>query len=81
VPLHYHALLKYKHPPAPQVVEDLWKARAGDALVEDYHSGGGGGGAALYMAKMFPYDDTQYDLGGLEHFSCADDRPIRGSIN
>jgi hypothetical protein len=59
--LHYHALLKYQSVPAPEAVEALWKSNAGDAQVEVY---GSGGGAAWYLAKMFPYEDTHYDLGG-----------------
>jgi len=65
IPLHYHALLKYRNVPAPEDVAALWKARAGDAKVEAYNCGGG---AAWYMAKMFPYGDARYDMGGLEHF-------------
>jgi hypothetical protein len=63
-PLHYHALLKYKHVPAAEAVAGLWKTKAGDARVEAYDPGG----AAWYIAKMFPYEDTRYDMGGLEHF-------------
>ena len=66
IPLHYHALLKYQHVPAPDEVAGLWRSRAGDAKVEAYDAGGG---AAYYIAKMFPYEDTRYDLGGLEHFA------------
>jgi hypothetical protein len=66
IPLHYHALLKYQHAPAPEAVASLWKSRAGDAKVEAYDCGGG---AACYIAKMFPYEDTRYDVGGLEHFA------------
>lgn len=65
IPLHFHSLLKYQHVPAPEAVEALWKSKAGDAQVEPY---GSGGGAAWYLAKMFPYEDTHYDLGGLEYF-------------
>ena len=65
IPLHFHSLLKYQHVPAPEAVEALWKSRAGDAQVEAY---GSGGGAAWYLAKMFPYEDTRYDLGGLKYF-------------
>jgi len=66
IPLHYHALLKNKNVPAPEAVASLWKSKAGDAQVEAYeHSGG----AAWYIAKMFPYEDTRYDLGGLEQFT------------
>jgi hypothetical protein len=75
IPLHYHALLKYQNVPAPEAVAAVWKSRAGDAKVEVY---GSGGGAAYYIAKMFPYADTKYDLGGLEHFA-GEDFPIRGS--
>jgi hypothetical protein len=78
VPLHFHALLKYKHVPSPKAVEDLWKAKAGDALVEDYRSGGG---ASFYIAKMIPYDGTGYDMGGLEYFPRLEGSPIRGSNN
>jgi hypothetical protein len=37
-----------------------------------------GGGAPYYIAKMFPYEDTRYDIGGLEHFarSQKSDRPL-----
>lgn len=65
--MHFHALLKYQNVPAPEAVAALWKSRAGDAKVE---VNGSGGGAAWYVAKMFPYEDTRYDLGGLEHFAC-----------
>jgi hypothetical protein len=65
VPLHFHSLLKYQHVPAPEAVAALWKSKAGDAQVEAY---GSGGGAAWNIAKMFPYEDTKYDIGGLEHF-------------
>ena len=82
VPLHFQALLKYWKRPKPEVVEALWKARAGDAQVEAYLRGGAsGGGAAWYLAKQFPYEDTRYDLGGLDHFGRLDDLPIRGSNN
>ena len=67
IPLHCHALLKYQNVPAPEAVAALWKSRAGDAKVEVY---GSGGGAAYYLAKMFPHEDTHYDLGGLERFTC-----------
>jgi hypothetical protein len=66
IPLHYHALLKYQNVPAPEAVAGLWKSRAGDAKVEIYDAARG---AAWYLAKMFPYEDTRYDLGGLEHFT------------
>jgi hypothetical protein len=66
IPLHFHALLKYQHVPAPDEVAGLWRSRAGDAKVEAYNCGGG---AAYYIAKMFPYEDTRYDMGGLEHFA------------
>ena len=49
IPLHYHALLKYQHVPAPEDVAALWKSRAGDAKVETYDAGGG---AAWYIAKI-----------------------------
>lgn len=32
-------------------------------------AGDSAGGAAWYISKMFPYEDTRYDLGGLEHFA------------
>ena len=66
IPLHFHSLLRYQNVPAPEAVAALWKAKAGDAQVEAY---GSGGGAAWYLAKMFPYEDTRYDLGGLKHFA------------
>jgi hypothetical protein len=66
IPLHYHAPLKYQHVPAAEAVAGLWKTRAGDARVEAYNPGGG---AAYYIAKMFPYGETRYDTGGLEHFA------------
>jgi hypothetical protein len=66
IPLHYHALLKYENVPAPEDVAGLWKAKAGDAKVELYD---GGGGAAWYIAKMFPYNGTKYDMRGLEHLA------------
>jgi hypothetical protein len=65
IPLHYHALLKYQHGPATEDVAGLWKLRAGDAKVEAYNRGSG---AAYYIAKMFPYGEMRYDMGGLEHF-------------
>jgi len=65
IPLHYHALLKYQNVPAIEAVAGLWKTRAGDARVEIYDPGEG---AAWYMAKMFPYEDTRYDMGGSEDF-------------
>jgi hypothetical protein len=64
--LHYHARLKYQNVPASEDVAALWKSTAGDAKVEAYNCGGG---AAYYIAKMFPYEDTRYDMGGLEHFA------------
>ena len=66
IPLHYHALLKYQHVPAAKDVAGLWKARAGDAKVEIYDAGGGG---SWYMAKVFPYEGMNYDMGGLEYFA------------
>jgi hypothetical protein len=66
--LHCHALLKYQNVPSLEAVADLWRSRAGDAKVEVYDPGGG---AAWYIAKMFPYEDTRYDVGGLEHFARA----------
>lgn len=80
VPLHFHSLLKYQHVPAPEAVEAIWKAKAGDAHVEVYRSGGGGG-ASYYVAKMLPYADTRWDLGGLKDFPRSADSPIRGSRN
>ena len=65
IPLHSHALLRYQNVPAPEAVAGLWKSKAGDAQVEIYDPARG---AAWYLAKMFPYEDTRYDLGGLEHF-------------
>ena len=75
IPLHYHALLKYQYVPAIEDVAGLWKARAGDARVEAYNCGGG---AAFYIAKMFPYEDSGYDMGGLEHFGRSQEsaRPL-----
>jgi len=67
IPLHYHALLMYQNVPAPGDVAGLWRTMSGDAQVEAYNCGGG---AAYYLAKMFPYEDTHYDLGGLERFTC-----------
>jgi len=66
IPLHYHALLKYQNVPAAEDVAGLWKAKAGDAKVEAYDAGGG---AAWYIAKMFPYENARYDMGGLESFA------------
>ena len=77
IPLHYHALLKYKNVPPAKCVEALWKAKAGDALVEDYQRGGG---AAYYIAKMIPDQATNYDIGGLEHFPHSEDSPIRSRV-
>ena len=53
----------------------LWKSTVGDAKVEAYNCGGG---AAYYIAKMFPYEDTRYDIGGLGHFARSQkpDRPF-----
>ena len=65
IPLHYHALLRYQHVPAAEDVAGLWKAKAGDAKVELYDAGGG---AVWYIAKTFPYEDSTFDMGGLEHF-------------
>jgi hypothetical protein len=56
----------YQNGPSPEDVAGLWKARAGDAKVEIYRRNEG---AAWYIAKMFPYEDTRYDMGGLEHFA------------
>jgi len=67
IALHYHALLKYQHVPATEAVAGLWKVKSGDAQVEAYDAAGGG--AAYYIAKMLPYGDTKYDVGGLEHFA------------
>ena len=64
--MHYQALLKYQVVPGTGDVAALWKSMAGDAKVEAYNCGGG---AAYYIAKMFPYEDTRYDMGGLEHFA------------
>jgi hypothetical protein len=69
--LHYHALLKYQNVPSPEAVAGLWKSKAGDAKVEAYDCGGG---AAYYIAKMFSYEDTRYDMGGLEHFARLEER-------
>lgn len=66
IPLHYHALLKYQNAPSAEDVAGLWKARAGDAKVEAYDTGGG---ATYYIAKMFAYGDTGYDMGGLKQFA------------
>jgi hypothetical protein len=66
IPLHFHALLNCQNVPAPEDVAGLWKSKAGDAKVEAYNCDGG---AAYYIAKMFPYGDTRYDMGGLEHFA------------
>jgi hypothetical protein len=73
--LHFHALLKYQNVPSPEAVAALWRSRAGDAKVEAYDCGGG---AAYYIAKMFPYDDTRYDMSGLEYFARwpGSDRPL-----
>ena len=74
IPLHFHCLLKYEHVPAPEAVAGLWKAKAGDAKVEAYDCGGG---AAWYIAKMFPYDGTKYDMGGLEDLTSAQESGCR----
>jgi hypothetical protein len=66
IPLHYHALLKYQNVPAAEDVGSLWRLRSGDAKVEAYDAGGG---AAYYIAKMFPYEGTNYHMGGLDHFA------------
>jgi len=52
----------------PIQLEDTGRVSSpwGDAKVEAYRSGGG---AAYYVAKMFPCEDTSYDMGGLEHFA------------
>ena len=66
-------------------VAALWKAKAGDANVEEYlddhnrSGGGGGGGADGYVAKMLPYEDSNWEEGGLEHFPPSEDAPIRGT--
>ena len=66
IALHYHALLKYQNVPAPEAVAALWESNAGDARVEIYDCARG---AAWYIAKMFPYDGMNYDMGGLEYFA------------
>lgn len=71
ISLHYHALLIYKHPPAPGVVEAMWGAKSGDAQVEVYDPGRG---AAWYITKMFPKNDCDFDLGGLEYFPVPGDQ-------
>jgi len=73
IPLHYNALLKYRVVPGTGDVAALWKSMAGDAKVEAYNCGGG---AAYYIAKMFPYGDMRYDIGGLEHFA----RPTESAL-
>ena len=75
IPFHYHALLKHQNVPASEDVAALWKSRAGDAKVEAHNCGGG---AAYHIAKMFPYEDTRYDMGGLEDFARPQksDRPL-----
>lgn len=73
IPLHYHSLLKYQYAPAPEDVAGLWRSRAGDAKIEPYDAGGG---APYYLAKMLPYEDTKYDMGGLEHFARAESRRL-----
>ena len=65
IPLHYHALLMFQRPAAPQAVADLWKSRAGDAYVEPYNPGKGG---AWYESKLLVYPTGNWDLGGLEFF-------------
>lgn len=65
IPLHYHALLIYKNPPAPGAVEAMWGSKSGDGKVEIYDPARG---AAWYVTKMFSYNDYDFDLGGLEHF-------------
>ena len=57
---------EYQNPLDPEAVAALWKSRVGDAQVEAHNAGGG---AAYYIAKMFPYEDTGYDMDGLEHFT------------
>jgi len=66
IPLHLHALLKYQNVRAADDVASLWRARAGDARVELYDAGEG---AAWYLAKMFPYEGTDYGIGGLDYFA------------
>ena len=46
--------------------EGFGNVRASDSNVEAYRCGGG---AAWYVAKMFPREDTSFDVGGLEHFA------------
>jgi hypothetical protein len=75
--LHYHALLKYQQVPAPEDVAALWKSRAGDARAEAYNCGGG---AAYYIAKMFPYEDTRYDMGGLQYFARSEQPDRRSAL-
>jgi hypothetical protein len=77
IPLHFHALLKYRNVSPAEAVAALWKAEAGVAKVEDYHSGGG---AAFYLAKMLPYEGAGYGMGGLEYFPRSEDSPIRSRV-
>ncbi len=65
IPLHFHALMRYQKVTTPEAVAALWKSRAGDAKVEVCDPARG---PAWYIAKMFPYEDTRYDLAGLEYF-------------
>jgi len=59
-------LLKYQNLPAIKDVAGLWKAKPGDARVEIYAPSEG---AAWYIAKMFPYEGMNYDMGGMEYFA------------
>ena len=61
--------------PAPEAVAGLWKVKSGDAQVEAYDAAGAG--AAYYIAKMFPYDEARYDMGGLEYFARLRGEPQR----
>ncbi len=58
--------MRYQKVTTPEAVAALWKSRAGDAKVEVYDPGRG---AAWYLAKMFSYEDTRYDLAGLDYFT------------
>lgn len=64
IPLHFNALLAYENPPAPGVVEAMWWSRSGQAKVEIYDPERG---ASWYIAKMFPYDDFNYEIGGHDY--------------
>ena len=52
IPLHFHSLLLFQHPPGPQTVAELWKTQVGDAQVKQYDPAKG---AAWYTSELICY--------------------------